>query len=64
MAPILRSAPLGGESERVFFAFVTLVRRKHTNQQQFKWSSNRSKAHTPYSHLVSVQELTPVEEAR
>jgi hypothetical protein len=29
-APILRCATLGGESERVFFAFFTLVYRKHT----------------------------------
>ncbi len=27
---ILRGAPLGGESERGFFAFFTLVSRKHT----------------------------------
>jgi hypothetical protein len=30
-APILRSAPLGGESGRTFFAFFTLVSRKHTD---------------------------------
>jgi hypothetical protein len=29
-APILRRATLGGESERVFFAFFTLVYRKRT----------------------------------
>jgi hypothetical protein len=29
--PILRSAPLGGESEQSFFAFFTLRFRKHTN---------------------------------
>ena len=28
--PILRSAPLGGESEPAFFAFFTLRFRKHT----------------------------------
>jgi hypothetical protein len=31
MAPILRGAPLGGESERVLFAFFKLGCRKHTN---------------------------------
>jgi len=31
MAPILRGAPLGGESEKSFFAFFTLRFRKHTN---------------------------------
>jgi len=30
MAPILRSAPLGGESEWAFFAFFKLGYRKHT----------------------------------
>jgi hypothetical protein len=29
-APILRSAPRGGESELTFFAFFTLRFRKHT----------------------------------
>jgi hypothetical protein len=29
-APILRGAPLGGESERRFFAFFTLRCHKHT----------------------------------
>jgi len=30
-APILCGAPLGGESERAFFAFIKLGNRKYTN---------------------------------
>jgi len=33
MAPILRGAPFGGESERAFFAFFTLRCRKHTEEK-------------------------------
>jgi len=35
-AAILRGAPLGGESERAFFAHFTLVSRNHTpNENSF-----------------------------
>jgi len=35
VALILRNSPLGGESERAIFAFVTLVCREHTIMPTF-----------------------------
>jgi hypothetical protein len=40
-APILRGTPLGGESERAFFAFATLVCRKHTIAFMFENEVNK-----------------------
>jgi len=43
-AAILRGAPLGGEGERTFFAFFTLVFRKHT---KVLWSRAGSRIAKP-----------------
>jgi len=47
---ILRGAPLGGESERAFFAFFTLVSRKHA---KYIPSANRPLTQ-PFSHRSNL----------
>jgi hypothetical protein len=53
-APILCGALLGGESERVFFAFFTLVFRKHT---AFGDTPRRNALHSTPHH--SARRLHP-----